>query len=96
MIGCLNGFRLQSAQSLLYICSPSWYNTAQLVLRRTGWLGFDKPLFLLQQENMDLTGLRTFYSSVLLAWQTWTYDNNDIPGMWIFASLQANLTAQVH
>uniref|UniRef100_A0A669BQM4 Reverse transcriptase domain-containing protein n=1 Tax=Oreochromis niloticus TaxID=8128 RepID=A0A669BQM4_ORENI len=37
-------FRLQTAQRLLYGCGHSWMFSAQLLLRRAGWLGLDKHL----------------------------------------------------
>ena len=58
-------FRLQTAQRLLYNCGPSWFDVARLLLKRAGRLGYDKQLFLLQLEDVDLTGLTPFYSSVL-------------------------------
>ncbi|KAI3353971.1 hypothetical protein L3Q82_018461 [Scortum barcoo] len=45
-------------------CGPGWLDTARLLLRRAG------RLFLLQPEDVDLTGLTPFYSSVLQAWQS--------------------------
>ncbi|TDH11028.1 hypothetical protein EPR50_G00081890 [Perca flavescens] len=63
-------FRLQTAQKLLYKCGPSWLDTARLLLRRAGRLGYDKQFFLLRTEEMDLNGLTSFYNSVLQAWQS--------------------------
>lgn len=44
-------------------------------------MGYDKQLFLLQQDNVDLTGLTVFSSSVLHAWLILrtAHDNNEIP-----------------
>ena len=79
-------FRLQTAQRLLYNCGPSWFDTARLLLKRAGRLGYDKQLFLLKSEDVDLTGLTPFYSSVLQAWQIFkaTRTKNETPGMWLF------------
>lgn len=41
-------FRLQMAQRLLYSLSLPWTDTACVLLRRAGRLGYDKHLFLLQ------------------------------------------------
>uniref|UniRef100_A0A8D3BRM1 Reverse transcriptase domain-containing protein n=1 Tax=Scophthalmus maximus TaxID=52904 RepID=A0A8D3BRM1_SCOMX len=79
-------FRLQSAQKLLFNCVPRWCDTARLLLRRAGRLGYDKHLFLLQLGDVDLTGLTPFYSSVLEAWQIFqvTRNVNETPGLWVF------------
>ncbi|KAF1375259.1 hypothetical protein PFLUV_G00237720 [Perca fluviatilis] len=79
-------FRLQTAQKLLYKCGPSWLDTARLLLRRAGRLGYDKQLFLLRTEDVDLNGLTSFYNSVLQAWQVLQYsrDVKETPGMWLF------------
>lgn len=58
-------FRLQTAQRLLYGCGYGWLTSAQLLLRRVGWLGLDKQLFLLNLDQVDLSGLVPFYSSVV-------------------------------
>lgn len=79
-------FRLRTAQRLLYDCCPSWCDTDRLLLRRTGQLGYDRQLFLLEQETVDFTDVTPFYSSVLQAW--WIFktvgDTNVPPGMRLF------------
>lgn len=45
--------RLWTAQKLLYGCGPSWMNTSRLLLRRTGYLGNDKQLFLWRVGKVD-------------------------------------------
>lgn len=79
-------FRLQSAQRILYNHSPSWLNTAQLLLRRAGRLGYDKQLFLVQSTDLILSGLTSFYSSVMQAWQIFHFQRtkDQAPGMWVF------------
>ncbi len=76
-------FRLQTAQRLLYTSGPGWLDTARLLLRRAGHLGYDKQLFLLQPEDVVLAGLTPFYSSVLQAWQTGRFARatDETPGM---------------
>lgn len=82
----LASFRLQSAQKLLYVCGPRWCDTARILLRRAGRLGYDKHLFLLQLADVDLTGLTSFYSSVLQVWQIFkvTREETTTPGFWLF------------
>ena len=47
-------------------------------------LGYSKQLFLVRLEEVDLTGLSTFYSSVLEGWQGLEYnrDAGASPGIW--------------
>uniref|UniRef100_A0A669D6D2 Reverse transcriptase domain-containing protein n=1 Tax=Oreochromis niloticus TaxID=8128 RepID=A0A669D6D2_ORENI len=79
-------FRLQTAQRLLYGCGHSWMFSAQLLLRRAGRLGLDKHLFLLMLDQVDLSGLVPFYSSVVNAWRTLKVARTPEPrpGMWLF------------
>ena len=78
-------FRLQTAQRLLYNCGPSWFDTVHL-LRRAWQLDYDKQLFLLQPETVDLPGLTLFYSSVLQSWQIFNIvcNTNETCGKWLF------------
>ncbi|TWW77612.1 Transposon TX1 uncharacterized 149 kDa protein ORF 2 [Takifugu flavidus] len=82
----VTAFRLQAAQRLLYSFGVPWTDMACLLLRKAGRLGYDKHLFLLQPQSMDLTGLTPFYQSVLKAWQVLSFKHKavTIPGMWIF------------
>lgn len=77
--------RLQTAQRLLYTSGPGWLDTARLLLRRAGRLGYDKQLFLLQPEDVALAGLTPFYSSVLQAWQILrpARTADETPGTWL-------------
>ncbi|TKS66148.1 putative 149 kDa protein ORF 2 [Collichthys lucidus] len=79
-------FRLRTAQKLLYNCGPGWCDTGRLLLRKAGRLGYDKQLFLLRLGDVDFTGLTSFYSSVLQAWQIFLVARveNETPGMWLF------------
>uniref|UniRef100_A0A4W6F6F5 Reverse transcriptase domain-containing protein n=1 Tax=Lates calcarifer TaxID=8187 RepID=A0A4W6F6F5_LATCA len=79
-------FRLQTAQRILYNSGPSWLDTARLLLRRAGRLDYDKQLFLVESADLDLSGLTSFYSSVLQAWQGFKFQRagNQTPGMWVF------------
>lgn len=65
----IKAFRLQTAQRLLYSFGSPWIDTACVLLRKAGRLGYDKHLFLLKQQSLDLTGLTPFYQTVLQAWQ---------------------------
>uniref|UniRef100_H3CBT1 Reverse transcriptase zinc-binding domain-containing protein n=1 Tax=Tetraodon nigroviridis TaxID=99883 RepID=H3CBT1_TETNG len=78
--------RIQTAQRILYTSGPGWIETARLLLRRAGRLGYDKQLFLLQPENVCQSGLAPFYSSVLQAWMTFrfTRTTEETAGMWVF------------
>ena len=83
----VTAFRLQTAQRLLYSRGLPWTDTACLLLRKAGRLGYDKQLFLVQPQSVDTeTGLPSFYLSVLQAWQTVTAKRRTgtTPGMWIF------------
>ena len=79
-------FRLQTVQRWLYRFGLPWMDTACLLLRRAGRLGYDKHLFLLRPQSKDLTGLTPFYQSVVQAWQVFTYHREAVmtPGMWLF------------
>lgn len=82
----VTGFRLQAAQRLLYNFGLPWTDMACLLLRRAGRLGYNKHLFLLQHEHMDLTGLTPFYQLLLQAWWTLMDKCEAVlsPGMWVF------------
>ncbi|KAK2902533.1 hypothetical protein Q8A73_012279 [Channa argus] len=77
---------LYTAQKLLYGCGSRWLDTSRLLLRRVGRFGYDKHLFFLRAEEVDCAGLKSFYYSVLQAWQVFKIErvNNDTPGMWVF------------
>ena len=79
-------FRLAAAQRLLYQCGARWLDTAELLLRRVGRLGYGRQLFLTRLQEVDLNGLSPFYSSVLQAWQVLeaTRDPEETPGRWLF------------
>lgn len=49
-------------------------------------MGYDKHLFLLEPQLVDITGLTVFYESVLQAWQVLTHKRSGetTPGMWLF------------
>ncbi|KAJ3590378.1 hypothetical protein NHX12_008329 [Muraenolepis orangiensis] len=78
-------FRLRTVSRLLYDCGPSWLNFGKLLLRSVGRFGH-KQLFLLNPEELDLSGLTPFYTSVLQAWHTFKFTRatSEMPGMWVF------------
>ncbi|KAJ3596708.1 hypothetical protein NHX12_003112 [Muraenolepis orangiensis] len=78
-------FRLLTVSRLLYDCGPSWLNFGKLLLRSVGRFGH-KQLFLLNLEELDLSGLTPFYTSVLQAWHTFKFTRatSEMPGMWVF------------
>lgn len=63
-----------------------WHETATLLLQKVGRLGYSKQFFLLKLEEVQVTGLTSFYDSVLQACQTLkvSRDPSALPGMWIF------------
>ncbi|KAJ3590726.1 hypothetical protein NHX12_008675, partial [Muraenolepis orangiensis] len=79
-------FRLRTVSRLLYDCGPSWLNFGKLLLRSVGRFGYHKQLFLLNPEELDLSGLTPFYTSVLQAWHTFKFTRatSEMPGMWVF------------
>ncbi|KAJ3599091.1 hypothetical protein NHX12_033054 [Muraenolepis orangiensis] len=79
-------FRLRTVSRLLYDCSPSWLNFGKLLLRSVGRFSYHKQLFLLNPEELDLSGLTPFYTSVLQAWHTFKFTRatSEMPGMWVF------------
>ena len=79
-------YRIKTAKRFLYDCGHKWIETAQLILRRAGRLGYSRQLFLCRLEEVDLTGITPFYSTVLQAWQAFvtTRDAGEPAGMWLF------------
>ena len=79
-------FRLQAAQRLLFHGAIAWKNTATVLLRRAGGMGFDKHLFLMTMPEAVLAGLTPFYRSMLEAWKVFSASRTaDTPvGMWLF------------
>lgn len=61
----IHTFRLQAAKRLLYEEDVGWTNVACALLRRTSNLGYDKQLFLLKVNELDLNHLTSFYQSML-------------------------------
>ncbi len=64
----IKAFRLQTAQRLLYGEEVSWREVAHGLLRRAGKMGYDRQLFLMDINKLELTGLSSFYKSMLRAW----------------------------
>ncbi len=64
----VRAFRLQTTQRLLYGEEVIWAGVACALLRRAGSMGFDRHLFLMDIEKLDLTGLTSFYRSMLRSW----------------------------
>ncbi len=79
-------FRLQTVQKLLYHNNASWMETTFALLRRTGGMGLDKHLFLMQLQDDDRVDLTSFYKSTLEAWKVFTIScSSDEPaGLWLF------------
>ncbi len=82
----IGAFRLKTAQRFLYGNGLRWHETAKLLLQKVGRLGYSKQFFLLKLEEVQVTGLTSFYDSVLQAWQILkvSRDPSALPGMWIF------------
>lgn len=64
----IHTFRLQAVKRLLYEEDVGWINVACALLRRTSNLGYDKQLFLLKVNELDLNHLTSFYQSMLKVW----------------------------
>lgn len=64
----IKAFRLQTAQRLLYGKEVSWRGVAHGLLRRAGKMDYDRQLFLMDINKLDLTGLSSFYKSMLRVW----------------------------
>ncbi len=81
----INAFRLQAAQRLLYEENVGWINVACALLRKTSGLLYDKQLFLLKSDEVDLKELTPFYKSMITAWRKTFIIHRDIlqPEDWI-------------
>ncbi len=81
----VRAFRLQTAQRLLYGEEVSWAGVACALLRRVGSMGFDRHLFLMDIEKLDLTGLISFYRSMLRSWTFFRFSRepNGVKGLWL-------------
>ena len=64
----VTAFRLQTAQRLLYREDVVWTDIACCLLRTIQGLEYDKHLFMLDLDKMDLSATTGFYQSVLRAW----------------------------
>ncbi|KAI4891759.1 hypothetical protein NFI96_005207 [Prochilodus magdalenae] len=64
----VTAFRLKAVQRLLYRPDLPWRETAHVLLRKAGNMGLDRHLFLLDTTGLDLSGLESFYASMLSAW----------------------------
>lgn len=85
----INAFRLQAAQRLLYEENVGWINVACALLRKTSGLLYDKQLFLLKSDEVDLKELTPFYNSMITAWKkTFIIDRYILqPEDWIMGEL---------
>ncbi|KAK0155421.1 Transposon TX1 uncharacterized protein [Merluccius polli] len=66
----ITAFRLQTVQHFLYGTKKPWTDTASLLLRGVRNLAYDKHLFLLELDGVDISQTSVFYQSVLRAWRT--------------------------
>ncbi|KAL7867007.1 hypothetical protein AOLI_G00148210 [Acnodon oligacanthus] len=46
-----------------------WRKTAHALLKKAGSMGLDRHLFLLNADELDLSGLEDIYASVRKAWK---------------------------
>ncbi len=81
----VKAFRLQTAQKLLYGGDVGWAETACALLRRAGNMGLDRHLFLMNINKLDLTGLTSFYRSVLRAWSYFEFSRefDGVQRLWL-------------
>jgi hypothetical protein len=64
----IKAFRIQTARRLLYGEEVSWAGVACALLRRAGNMGLDRHLSLMEINKLDLSGLSSFYRSILRSW----------------------------
>lgn len=64
----VKAFRIQTVQRLLYGEEVSWAGLACTLLRKAGDMDLDRHLFLMDIKKLDLTGLSSFYRSLLNSW----------------------------
>ncbi|MCI4376030.1 hypothetical protein PGIGA_G00183470 [Pangasianodon gigas] len=78
-------FRLQAAQRFLYQRTSTWQDTATVLLRRAGGMGFDKYLFVMKPQELDLLDLTPFYRSLLEAWRVFSLSRmpDAAAGVWL-------------
>ncbi len=78
-------FRIQAAQRFLYHKNLIWAQTAKMILQKAGGLKLDRHLFLMELEKMNLSGVTSFYRSMLYSWRTVFKVERDVdePGSWI-------------
>ncbi len=81
----IKAFRLQTAQRLLYGDNVCWFEIACALLRNAGIMALDHHLFLMNIENLNLTGLTTFYRSMLNAWEVFKVSRklSSVQGLWL-------------
>ncbi len=81
----IKAFRLQTAQRLLYDDNVCWFEIACALSRNAGSMALDRHLFLMDIENLNLTGLTTFYRSILNAWKVFkfTRELSSVQGLWL-------------
>ncbi|KAL7884447.1 hypothetical protein AOLI_G00072170 [Acnodon oligacanthus] len=79
-------FRLKAAQRLLYHSDLCWKESAHALLRMAGRMGLDRHLFLLNADELDLSGLGDFYTSALKAWRLLkaTHEEGIRPTAWVW------------
>lgn len=78
-------FRIQAAQRFLYHKDLPWAQTAKIMLQKAGGLKLDQHLFLMELEKVNLSGITSFYQSMLHSWRTVFKVERDIDesGSWI-------------
>ncbi|MCJ8730194.1 hypothetical protein PDJAM_G00181370 [Pangasius djambal] len=78
-------FRLQAAQRFLYQRTSTWQDRATVLLRRAGGMGFDKHLFLVKPQEVDLVDLTPFYRSFLESWRVFSLSRTPdaAAGVWL-------------
>ncbi|KAL6482131.1 hypothetical protein MHYP_G00102110 [Metynnis hypsauchen] len=78
--------RLKAAQRLLYHSDLCWKETVHALLRKAGSTGFDRHLFLLSADELDLSGLEDFHTSALKAWKLpkATHEEGIEPTAWVW------------
>lgn len=82
----ISAFQLQEAQRLLYRLDLTWTKMVCAILRKVENLGYDRQLFVVILQKVVVTGLSSYYSSMLWAWHRVLTVERDISQSeeWIF------------
>uniref|UniRef100_UPI0035900637 glutamate receptor ionotropic, kainate 2-like n=1 Tax=Myxine glutinosa TaxID=7769 RepID=UPI0035900637 len=69
IVSRLMAFRVATVHRFLFFTSLPWRLTANYLLKMAGMLDFNKELFLMDLQYVDISPLPPFYQDLLQAWQ---------------------------